>query len=161
MKQIGIFIITALLFTACSSSDKNDELKRLNYVSSEHGFSLTFPLKWLQYRVFEKMDLIDPDTRVSSLYFTLPTRSRDWQPVYVPDRFARLFTVRIFPVRDWDRFYSRYREKKAGAAGSDVILHRTAEKVYVLIYSNSIPIDLYIYMKDISSIAASFRMLEK
>jgi hypothetical protein len=75
----------------------------------------------------------------------------------LPEGFAPLFYIRIFNVKSWELFERRnssnrlelnYYNKKIGSYG---------DKVYMVKYINSLPVDLYLYARDIPQIISSFK----
>ena len=163
--KFKLFFISAFLFMmfflSCSGTDKNDEMAKLNYKNERYSFALTFPEKWKNYVVFEKQDIIAPGFIVDTLYFSLPTRSRNWQPLNVPDNFAALFKIRIFDAKIWGNYYSRYSDSNIFFDKNSRVIFKGEKYVYLLSYSVSIPVDLYAYSRDIETIVSTFRYMEK
>jgi hypothetical protein len=152
--------VLLMLLLSCSGTDDNDELAKLNYKSERYSFALTFPERWKNYVVFEKQDLIAPGFMVETLYFALPTRARNWQPLNVPDNFAALFKIRIFDVKIWDNYYSRFRDSDIFFDKNSKVIFKGERYVYLLSYSVSIPVDLYAYSRDVEPVVATFRYIE-
>jgi hypothetical protein len=150
-----------MLLLSCSGTDNNDEIAKLNYQNERYSFALTFPEKWGNYVVFEKQDLIAPGFMIDTFYFALPTRARNWQPLNVPDNFAAIFMIRIFTAEMWDSYYSRYRDSNIFFDKNSKVIFNGERYVYLLIYSVSIPVDLYAYSRDVESIASTFRYIGK
>lgn len=159
--KLKVYVISAfffmMIFLSCSGTDKNDEMAKLNYKNERYSFALTFPEKWKNYVVFEKQDIVAPGFMVDTLYFALPTRARNWQPFNVPDNFASVFMVRIFTAEMWDNYYNRYRDSNIFFDRNSKVIFKVESNVYLLVYSVSLPVDLYAYSKDVESIIATFR----
>jgi hypothetical protein len=161
MKKILNIILTVLIFTSCNSSDKKDDPAiRLKYINTRHMFTLQFPENWISYMDFENTEIIDPQIVIPVVYFALPTRSREWQPINVSSGFADLFHVRIFTIEQWKLFNERYK-------GTDEIKLNDRfpgegkKFIYMIQYSNSIPVDLYLHMTETDSITETFQILKK
>lgn len=155
----GFLFIT--FFLSCVGIDKDDGKAKLNYKNDRYSFALTFPENWKNYVVFEKQDIIAPGFLVDTLHFALPTRSRNWQSLNVPDNFAAVFTIRIFTPEVWDDFYKIYRDNNIFFDRSDKVLFRSKEYVYLLKYGVSLPVDLYAFSRDIESIVPTFSYIGK
>lgn len=162
MKKMIPILATAVLFMlSCLGGDKKDDpALRLRYVSQKYMFTLQFPERWINYSDFENSEIIDPQIIVPVIYFALPTRSREWQPVNVPSGYAELFYIRIFNREQWKLYKERY--KGSGEFRlSDRFPGEEKDFVYMIRYPNSIPVDLYLYMKESSSITDTFRIIQK
>ena len=148
------------LFLACTTVNINDDPKlRLKYINKKYMFSIQFPEKWINYMDFEKSEIIDPQIDIPVVYFALPTRSREWQPLNIPSGYAELFSVRIFTRSVWKLYEERYRGT-AEFQLSDKFPGEGINYIYMIRYSSSIPVDLYIYMKEAVPITDTFRMLK-
>lgn len=150
-------IFLTLFFISCSGTDKNDEKAKLNYKSERYSFALTFTEAWKNYVVFEKQDIVAPGFMVDTLYFALPTRARNWQPFNVPDNFAALFMIRVFETDMWESYYSRYRDNNIFFDKNSRVIFKGESNVYVLVYTVSLPVDLYAYSKEVDGIITTFR----
>lgn len=153
-----ISFIILLLLPACGEK-KEDFRERLNYYNSKYRFRITFPESWLNYATFEMNEIIDPELKIKTLYFALPTRSRDWQPVNLPSGYAALFSIRIFTTEQWILFINKYGEQKNELNNADKKIGEDKNTVYMLKYSTSIPVDLYLYMKEVKGVAETFRLI--
>jgi len=156
MKKILLLIIPLAAFCLCKSADPNAHLR---YVNSKYMFSLQFTDGWKGYADFEKTEIIDSRLDVPAIYFSLPTRIIDRQSLNAPTGFAELFYVRIFTKEKWDL----YKEKYAGTNEfrlNDKIFDEGKNFVYMIRFSNSVPIDLHYYVKETVIIADSFRVLK-
>jgi len=161
MKKILYIILPAIIFYSCTSSEKKDDpLLRLKYINTKYMFTLQFPEKWISYMDFEKTEIIDPQIVIPVIYFALPTRSREWQPVNAASGFAEIFYVRIFSKQQWALFNERYKGTDEIKL-SDRFHGEETNSVYMIRYSNSIPVDLYIHMTEADSITNTFRILKK
>lgn len=109
---------------------------------------------------FEKTELIDPQIDVPVIYFALPTRSREWQPLNIPAGFADLFCVRIFNKAQWKLYEERY--KGTGEFRlSDKFPGENKNYVFMIRYPESIPVDLYMNMKESGSVTDTFRIVKE
>jgi len=160
-KFIEISLLVPLLLLSCNNSSiKDDPMLRLKYINKKYMFSLQFHEKWINYLDFEKTEIIDPQIIIPVIYFALPTRSREWQPVNTPAGYAELFRVRIFTKPVWKLYEERFK-------GSDEFKQNDRfpgegkDFVYMIMYPDSIPVDLYIFMKESVSITGTFRILFK
>lgn len=163
MKKFIRLLSLLLLFSAlsaCAGKNINDDpMLRLRYVNKKYMFSLQFPEKWINYMDFEKTEIIDPEINIPVIYFALPTRSRDWQPLNIPSGFAELFCVKVFTKPQW----RLYREKYRGSEEFLISDRSPGEGInyfYLIRYSSSIPVDLYIFMKETAAVTDTFRMLK-
>ncbi len=157
-KILIIFAILTLSITSCGRR-QDDFKERLNYFNSRYMFRLTFPESWLNYSTFEIEEIIDPEIRVTTICFALPTRSREWQPVDTPNGYAALFYVRIFTQQQWNLFSERYGSNTNEVNSSDRKLAEKSDSVFMIKNSTSVPVDLYLYVKDIPSITDTFRVV--
>ena len=153
--------ISLMVLISCSGDRRDDPSAKLNYVNTEYSFSLRFPEKWINYSPFAMDEIIDPDLKVDVVYFALPTRSREWQPVNVPAGYAAIFSVRIFTEEQWRIFLERYSTNTGEVNLFDRKIGESAGRIYMLRNSRSVPVDLYLYVKDIPLIAGSFRNLPR
>jgi hypothetical protein len=161
MKKFLNVILLIIIFTSCKSSEKKDDpALRLKYVNTKYMFTLQFPEKWISYMDFEMTEIIDPQIVVPVVYFALPTRSREWQPVNIPSGFADLFHVRLFTKEQWKLFNERYKGTDEIKL-SDLLPGEGKNFVYMIRYSNSIPVDLYLHMTETNSITDTFRIIKK
>lgn len=161
MKKIILLLLIILSLHSCTGGDKKDDPKlRLKYINSKFRFSLQFPEKWISYMDFEKKEIIDPQIIIPVIYFALPTRSREWEPLNVPSGYADIFCVRIFTAAQWKLYKERY-GKTDEFRISDKPAGNSSRFIYIIRYSNSIPVDLYIHMKESDSIADTFRIIKK
>ncbi|HOK03214.1 MAG TPA: hypothetical protein PLN03_10465 [Spirochaetota bacterium] len=151
------YLFLLLLFISCLSQGKVTEDGRIQYINRRYYFSIDLPSSWSNYSVFEYDEIVESDIKVKAIYFALPTRSRDWAGSVLPEGFAPLFYIRIFNVKSWELFERRnssnrlelnYYNKKIGSYG---------DKVYMVKYINSLPVDLYLYARDIPQIISSFK----
>jgi len=156
----SLMLVTIFLFS-CTAGDKRDDPKlRLKFINLKYKFTLQFPENWLSYMDFERTEIIDPQIVIPVIYFALPTRSREWQPLNVPAGYAELFYVRIFSKSQFKLYEDTY--KGTGEYRlSDKFPGEEKEFVYVIRYPDSIPVDLYLYMKESTSITDSFRIIIK
>lgn len=158
--KIKFIMFTSLLFIILLSScgeKKEDFRARLNYYNSRYQFRITFPENWLNYSTFETDEIIDPDLMIKSIYFALPTRSGEWQPVTLPTGYAALFSVRIFTPQQWNIFQERYSNNIREINNADRKIGEGRNTVFMIKNSTSIPVDLYLYMKDVAGITDTFR----
>ncbi len=162
MKNLYInALIFIILLISCSAGDKKDDPKlRLKYINLKYMFTIQFPEKWINYIDFEKTEMIDPQIDVPVIYFALPTRSREWQPLNVPSGFAELFYIRVFSKNQWKLYKERYKESSELRL-SDKFPGEGENFVYMIRYPESIPVDLYIYMKESPPITDTFRIIKK
>ena len=152
------FIILSFLVSSAGCSSADDiKTKMLHSVNTEFVFSITFPENWSNYRVFEAREFIDKDLKVPICYICLPTRSKEWQPDSVESPYAAVFSVYIFTPELWGTYVARFGDNP----GRDIILGKTDKSVFVLKYSNSVPRDLYQYMKEVEKVAATFSIIRK
>lgn len=155
-----LFIFTMLIISITSCGSRQDEFKeRLNYFNTKYMFRLTFPESWLNYSTFEIEEIIDPEIRVTTICFTLPTRSREWQPFDTPNGYAALFYIRIFTPDQWDMFFSRYGTNLKEINSADRKIAEKEGAVFMIKNSTAVPVDLYLYVKDIPSITDTFRVV--
>jgi len=162
MKKLIIIIIPVLiLITSCAGDEKRDDpALRLKYINKKYMFTLQFPERWTSYMDFEKNELIDPQIIIPTIYFALPTRSREWQPVNTPQGFGELFHVRIFTKEQWKLFEEKYRGSDEFKI-SDKIAGEDKNSVYMIRYPESIPVDLYLFMKETAMVTDTFRIIKK
>lgn len=154
---ITSLILASVLF-ACG--EKKDEFReRLNYFNSSYLFRITFPDSWLNYSPFEIDEIIDPELKIKTVFFALPTRSRDWQPISLPSGYAALFAVRIFTPQQWIEFNKKYSGNIREINSFDRKIGESKSAVFMIKKSTSIPVDLYMYFKDVASIADTFRVI--
>ena len=157
---IQILLPVMILLLSCTGKNEKDDPKlRLRYVNLKYMFTLQFPEKWISYMDFEKTEIIDPQLIIPAVYFALPTRSREWQPLNVPSGYADLFYVRIFTKSQWKLYEERYRGTDEYRM-SDKFPGEEKDLVYMIRYSSSIPVDLYIYMKESDSITDTFKIIK-
>lgn len=159
-----IFIIISLFIavTLSACAEKKDEFReRLNYYNSKYRFRITFPENWINYSSFEIDEIIDPELKIKTVFFALPTRSRDWQPLNLPAGYAALFSVRIFTPQQWARFAEKYSGNRKEINSSDRKIGESNNAVFMIKNSTSLPVDLYLFMKDVSDITNSFRIVIK
>ncbi len=153
-------VSTFILLSGCSDVYIKDEFKAsLNYYNRKYHFKINFPESWINYSTFEIDEIIDPDLKVKTICFALPTRSADWQPVNIPVGYATLFSVRIFTGQQWALFIMKYGEIKTEINSADRKIGQSQNSVYMIKNSTAIPVDLYLYMKDIASITETFRVI--
>jgi hypothetical protein len=81
------------------------------------------------------------------------------QSLNVPAGFSELFYVRIFTKEKWDLYKEKY-EGTAEFRLNDKIFDEGKNFVYMIRFSNSVPIDLHFYVRGTVSIADSFRVLK-
>jgi len=152
-------LIPVLLF---SCGEKKDEFReRLNYYNSKYRFRITFPENWLNYSSFEIDEIIDPELKVKTVMFALPTRSRDWQPINIPAGYAALFSIRVFTPQQWNRFIEKYSGNTKEINNTDRKIGESKTAVFMIKNSTSIPVDLYLFMKDVRSITDTFMIILK
>lgn len=159
MKRVILFPIIVSFLASSSGCSSADDIKKkmLHYVNTEFSFSITFPENWSSYKVFEAKEFIDKDLKVPICYICLPTRSREWQPDSVEAPYAAIFSVYIFTPELWGTYVARFGDNPA----RDIILGKTEKSVFVLKYSNSVPRDLYQYMKEVEKVTATFNIIRK
>ncbi|HOP29502.1 MAG TPA: hypothetical protein PKZ64_08025 [Spirochaetota bacterium] len=156
---LNLSLSTIILFLSCG--EKKDEFReRLNYYNSKYRFRITFPENWINYSSFEIDEIIDPELKVTTVFFALPTRSRDWQPINLPEGYGALFAIRIFTPQQWNRFIEKYSGSKE-INNADRKLGENKNSVFMIKNSTSIPVDLYLFMKDVRSITDTFRIVVK
>ncbi len=159
-KLTNILLLVTLILLSCAGNDEKEDLKlRLKYRNLKYMFTIQFPEKWISYMDFEKTEIIDPQLIIPVVYFTLPTRSREWQSLNIPAGYADLFYIRIFSNEQWKLYEERYKGSDEFRL-SDRYPGKQKDFVYMIRFSSSIPVDLYIYMKEADSIADTFRMLK-
>ncbi len=152
-------LVWAMLFSAvisaasCSSADEIRK-RALNYKNNEFGFSLRFNEKWESYRVFDAKEYTRSGQRVRVFYVCLPTRSRDWQFSRVESPYAVIFSIYVYDNRLWEK----YNADDPESAKDEVVMGRSDKYVFVLGYPSGLPVDLYLYMKEIDSVARTFRV---
>jgi len=156
MKKILLVIIPLTAFCLCKSSDPNSHL---SYINSKYMFSIKFTQEWENYAAFTKTEIIDSTIDIPAVYFALPTRTGEGQSPNVPPGYADLFHVRIFTIEKWNLYKERY-EGTNEFRLSDKIFDGGRKFVYVIRFSNSVPIDLLYYVKSTVSITDSFRILK-
>jgi hypothetical protein len=161
MKTFSLLFPLIILCSLCCSSGDNKVLPQLDYINNEFGFTIRFPERWENYRIFESMEVFEPGLLIKVFYVSLPTRSRDWQPANVPANFAALFSIYAFTNPDWVRFSAYTTDKKEDSLSEDSELARSDRYVFMIRYSQSLPVDLYLFMKDIKSVSDSFTVIEK
>ena len=160
IKKNNIYLSLLIIIFLLSCGEKKDEFReRLNYYNSKYRFRITFPENWLNYSSFETDEIIDPDIKVKTVFFALPTRSRDWQPVNLPAGYAALFSIRIFTPQQWDRFIEKYNSNIKEINNADRKLGDNKTAVFMIKNSTSIPVDLYLFMKDVRNISDTFRIV--
>lgn len=157
-KIMRILLASLILLLACGEK-KDDFRERLNYFNSKYMFRITFPENWLNYSTFEIDEIIDPEIKVKTICFTLPTRSRDWQPVDTPNGFASLFYLRIFTKEQWTLFMERYGSSLKEINSVDRKIGESKDTVFMIKNATSIPVDLYLFMKDVNAITGTFRIV--
>ncbi len=150
--------ITVMLFfsffVSCSGYQNDDPRLRLHYINMKYSFSMTFPEKWINYADFEKNELLDPQLIVPVIYFALPTRSKEWQSYNLPEGYAELFYVRIFTPAQW----KLYQEKFANSIKISTMIFDGDRYTFMINYPPSLPVDLYLFMKDCESIIQTFKI---
>lgn len=157
---IIISLFLAIILSACG--EKKDEFReRLNYYNSKYRFRITFPENWLNYSSFEIDEIIDPELKVKTVFFALPTRSRDWQPLNLPEGYAALFSIRIFTPQQWNLFIEKYSGNSKEINSADRKIGESKTAVFMIKNSNSLPVDLYLFMKDVAVITNTFRIVIK
>jgi hypothetical protein len=161
MKKLIIILIVMLsALLSCGLWSKNDDPKlRLKYMNLKYMFTIQFPEKWISYMDFEKTEIIDPQIVIPVIYFALPTKSRDWQPVMVPAGYAELFYVRIFTHAQWKLYEEKYKESDEIKMSDILFPGGDKDFVYMIRYTDSIPVDLYIFMKESDKITDTFKIL--
>lgn len=147
------FIIFIILSLSCSGYKKDDPRLRLNYENHKYNFTIEFPEKWINYNDFEKKELLDPQMIIPVIYFALPTRSREWQSFNLPEGYAELFYVRIFTPSQW----KQYRNRSGSSIKPSDVLIEGKKFIYMINYPTSIPVDLYLFMKDCDPIIRTFK----
>lgn len=146
---------------SCGSREKlDDPLLRLKYVNRKYLFKLQFPEKWLSYADFERTEIVDPGLSIQTVYFALPTRSKEWQPVNTPSGFAEIFYVRVFTREQWKLYNEKHRENDNPRL-SDIFPGEGTDFVYMIRFSDSLPVDLFLYMKESAAVTETFRILKK
>jgi hypothetical protein len=120
---------------------------------------MQFIESWKNYNDFEKTDIIDSSMDVPVIYFSLPTRMREWQSSNAPSGFSELFYVRIFSREKWNLYKKKY-EGTGEFRLSDRVIDEDKKFVFVIRFANSIPVDLHYYVRDILSITDTFRVLK-
>ena len=156
-KYIACLLISLTIPLSFCGEKKEDFRERLNYYNSRYRFRITFPENWINYSPFEMDEIIDPEIKVTVIYFALPTRSRDWQPVRLPTGYASIFSVRIFPRKEWEIFTRRYGGDKKEINSADRKIGENSSHVFMIKNSTSIPVDLYFFMKEVPQVAGTFR----
>jgi hypothetical protein len=157
----NIILLMMILLLSCAGKDEKDDPRlRLKYINLKYMFTLQFPEKWINYMDFEKTEIIDPQLIIPVIYFALPTRSREWQSLVIPAGYADLFYIRIFSKEQYKLYKEKYKESEEFRM-SDIFPGETKQFVYMIRYSSSIPVDLYIYMKESHSITDTFRMIKQ
>jgi len=159
-KYIIALSLTALFFTDCSKTDRELLMEKLNYENRKFSFSLKFPETWSKYNVMERIFLIDDSLEVYGIYFILPTRSRDWQPVDTPEKSAVLFKILVFKDDEWKYYRDNYIEKRGTFKLTGRVLGKREGKVYFVNFSDSVPVDLYIYIRESEKVISTFRLTE-
>ncbi len=149
-----------MLVLSCGGKERiDDPLLRLRYVNKKYMFKIEFPEKWLNYADFERTEIIDPPLSIQTIYFALPTRSREWQAVNTPAGFAEIFYVRVFTREQWKLYNEKYRESD-GQRFSDMFPGEGKDFVYMIRFAESLPVDLFLYMKESVEVTSTFRMLK-
>ena len=156
MKKTILLIIPLSAFCLCKSSEP---VSRLNYINSKYKFSMQFIESWENYNDIEKAEIIDSGMDVPVIYFSLPTRMREWQSPNVPSGFSELFYVRIFNREKWDLYKAKY-EGASEFRLSDKIIDEGKNFVYVIRFASSVPVDLHYYVREIVPITDTFRVLK-
>ncbi len=161
LKSIIFIILTITLFTAgCAKTDRELLLEKLNYENRRFGFSMKFPETWSKYSVSDRHLLIDENLEIYGISFILPTRSRDWQPVDAPAKSAVLFRIYIFSGKEWEYYEKTYYGRPEGFHLNGRIVGKKDGKVYFADFSRSVPIDLYIFVRDAETIVSTFRFMK-
>lgn len=150
-------IVFTILSLSCSGYQKDDPRLRLSYTNQKYSFSIEFPEKWINYNDFEKNELLDPQLIIPVIYFALPTRSKEWQSLNLPEGYAELFYVRIFTPSQWEL----YQEKFGHQIKPSNVLFKSKKLIYMINYPPSIPVDLYLFMKDCDPIIRTFKTQDK
>ncbi|HNX23032.1 MAG TPA: hypothetical protein PKG60_03235 [Spirochaetota bacterium] len=159
-KLINILLMMILLLSCAGKDEKDDPRLRLKYVNLKYMFTLQFSERWISYMDFEKNEIIDPQIIIPVVYFALPTRSREWQSLIIPAGYADLFYVRIFTKAQWKLYEERYKGSDEFRL-SDKFPGQGKDFVYMIRYSSSIPVDLYIYMKESNPITETFKIIKQ
>lgn len=159
-KLINILLMMILLLSCAGKDEKDDPRLRLKYVNLKYMFTLQFSERWISYMDFEKSEIIDPQIIIPVVYFALPTRSREWQSLIIPAGYADLFYVRIFTKAQWKLYEERYKGSDEFRL-SDKFPGQGKDFVYMIRYSSSIPVDLYIYMKESDPITETFKIIKQ
>jgi len=159
-KLINILLMMILLLSCAGKDEKDDPRLRLKYVNLKYMFTLQFSERWISYMDFEKSEIIDPQIIIPVVYFALPTRSREWQSLIIPAGYADLFYVRIFTKAQWKLYEERYKGSDEFRL-SDKFPGQGKDFVYMIRYSSSIPVDLYIYMKESNPITETFKIIKQ
>ena len=81
------------------------------------------------------------------------------QSLQVDSGYSELFYVRVFTKEKWNLYKEQY-EGTNEFRLSDKIIDEGKNFVYMIRFSNSVPIDLHYYVKETNSIADSFRALK-
>jgi hypothetical protein len=156
-RKITLLIIISLgSFCLCKGSDPQS---RLNYTNYKYKFSIRFPDGWMNYGDFERIEIIDSKIDIPVVYFALPTRVHEWQSLNVSQGYSELFYVRIFTKEKWNLYKEKY-EGTNEFRLSDKIFDEGQKFVYMIRFSNSVPVDLHFYVKETALIADSFRVLK-
>ncbi len=149
-----------ILILSCTGKDRaNDQKARLRYINKKYMFTLQFPERWGYYMDFEKKEIIDPQIVIPIVFFALPTKSREWQPLNVPAGYSELFYVRIFTHDQWKLFQEKYKSGE-DFPQNDRLFTTGKNFVYMIRYPVSIPVDLYHYMKESESVTATFKIIK-
>ena len=151
-----LLIISLTSFCLCKSSDPQS---RLNYINSKYKFSIRFPNDWMNYADFEMTEIIDSKIDIPVIYFALPTRVHEWQSLNVSMGYSELFYVRIFTKEKWNLYKEKYEETSEFRL-SDKIFDEGKNFVYMIRFSNSVPVDLHYYVRETILVADSFRALK-
>jgi len=154
IKSVVLFCI---FLSSCSGYQKDDPRLRLNYKNPKYLFSLEFPEKWVNYADFEKSELLDPQLIIPVIYFALPTRSKEWRSYSLPEGYAELFYVRIFTSGQWKLYQKKFRDR---IKISNEIF-KGKKFTFMINYPPSLPVDLYLYMKDCESIIETFKIQDE
>ena len=150
-------ILYCFFLLSCAGYEKDDPRLRLSYQNLKYSFSMDFPEKWINYADFEKNELLDPQLIIPVIYFALPTRSKEWQSYNLPEGFAELFFVRIFSGSQWELYQEKFGSK---IKVSDIIFEGK-HFTYMINYPPSLPVDLYLFMKDCDSIIRTFKIQDQ